>query len=170
MGLIKTAIMTGGGIYAISKITKAAEKRHSSNSPGPNDRRQMDANPPQGYQGPAPYQQQSQSREARYMDNNGPQEQQYGYHDNRNANPQASGSRVDPTRNYDGSWPTQGDYRGVPDEKRLMDANPPSYSTRESGYVLPETRSHSPGQSWTSPSTKPDNERRTAADFVTRDV
>jgi hypothetical protein len=35
MGLIKTAIMTGGGIYAVKKIAQAAEKRRES--PAPNN-------------------------------------------------------------------------------------------------------------------------------------
>jgi hypothetical protein len=33
MGLIKTAIMTGGGIYAVNKLAKAAENRHNNSSP-----------------------------------------------------------------------------------------------------------------------------------------
>ena len=32
MGLIKTAIMTGGGIYAVHKLAKVAERPHSSSS------------------------------------------------------------------------------------------------------------------------------------------
>jgi hypothetical protein len=35
MGLIKTAIMTGGGIYAVSKLAKTVEARQSSRSPAP---------------------------------------------------------------------------------------------------------------------------------------
>ena len=50
MGLIKTAIMSGAGIYAVNKIAKTAEHRHSSHNPN--------QYPPQtaqgGYWGPAP--------------------------------------------------------------------------------------------------------------------
>lgn len=33
MGLIKTAILTGGGIYAIKKVIKSAENRHNTEQP-----------------------------------------------------------------------------------------------------------------------------------------
>ncbi|KAL2059415.1 hypothetical protein ABVK25_000708 [Lepraria finkii] len=52
MGLIKTAIMTGGGIYAANKLAKTTE-RHYEQRPSNNSQQQYGPNyPPQGYWGP----------------------------------------------------------------------------------------------------------------------
>lgn len=54
MGLIKTAIMTGGGLYAVNKLAKTVESRHNSPSPNnqnyPRDNGYENGN--QGYWGP----------------------------------------------------------------------------------------------------------------------
>ncbi|KFZ17986.1 hypothetical protein V501_01440 [Pseudogymnoascus sp. VKM F-4519 (FW-2642)] len=50
MGLIKTAILTGGGIYAIKKVTKSAENRNKAQQPQPDYSRQ-NPNYLQGYEG-----------------------------------------------------------------------------------------------------------------------
>lgn len=51
MGLIKTAIMTGGGIYAVKKISKAHQQ--SQNQQFQNNQQQYNQPPPpQGYWGP----------------------------------------------------------------------------------------------------------------------
>ncbi|CZS98224.1 uncharacterized protein RAG0_07029 [Rhynchosporium agropyri] len=47
MGLIKTAIMTGGGIYAVKQLTKTAERRHENNN-NHNNQQQSSRDP--GYQ------------------------------------------------------------------------------------------------------------------------
>jgi hypothetical protein len=60
MGLIKTAIMTGGGLYAVNKIAKAAEHRNGNRQQAPpsqaqSSRAQQDSYPQQqGYWGPPP--------------------------------------------------------------------------------------------------------------------
>ena len=52
MGLIKTAMMTGGGIYAVNKLAKTTE-RHYEQRPSNNSQQQYGPNyPPQGYWGP----------------------------------------------------------------------------------------------------------------------
>jgi hypothetical protein len=50
MGLIKTAILTGGGIYAIKKIAKSTENRNNTQQPQP-DYPSQNPNYPQGYEG-----------------------------------------------------------------------------------------------------------------------
>jgi hypothetical protein len=58
MGLIKTAIMTGGGLYAVNKIVKTAEHRHENRQQAPlqsqGSRSQQDYPQQQGYWGPPP--------------------------------------------------------------------------------------------------------------------
>jgi hypothetical protein len=55
MGLIKTAIMTGGGIYAVNKLAKANESRHNNSNYNPNrdqsysPQPQSRSPPPSGY-------------------------------------------------------------------------------------------------------------------------
>ncbi|KAK5156080.1 hypothetical protein LTR04_005705 [Oleoguttula sp. CCFEE 6159] len=75
MGIIKTAMMTGGGIYAVRTLAKTAEHRHdrhSDSSHAPERRsspRNQDnsyprdgAYPPQGYWAPSPHQGQNQGQ------------------------------------------------------------------------------------------------------------
>lgn len=99
MGLIKTAILTGGGIYAVNKIAKSAENRH--NYPPPQNYPPQNYNPnypPQGYwapppQGPPPQGQQRGYPPEGYYNNqpqgqwgpppNGPQYDQRAYNDSR---------------------------------------------------------------------------------------
>lgn len=57
MGLIKTAIMTGGGIYAVNKLVKTVERRErrSETQSQPSTRAYREDNgQPQGYWGPPP--------------------------------------------------------------------------------------------------------------------
>ena len=60
MGLIRTAIMTGGGVYAISKLSKAAEKRDNNSQSQPSyvpQYGQQNPSYPQSYGGPSMHQQ-----------------------------------------------------------------------------------------------------------------
>jgi len=50
MGLIKTAMMTGAGLYAVNKVAKAAERQHSSSNPNNYPRDNPNGN--QAYWGP----------------------------------------------------------------------------------------------------------------------
>ncbi|KAL5331469.1 hypothetical protein ACEPPN_001000 [Leptodophora sp. 'Broadleaf-Isolate-01'] len=54
MGLIKTAMMTGGGIYAVKQLAKTAERRHDNNNNNNNSQGSRDPGYPsqQGYWGP----------------------------------------------------------------------------------------------------------------------
>lgn len=78
MGLIKTAIMTGGGIYAVNKLAKAAEQRN--NSPNRN----------QGQQYSQQQQPQQQNNDGYYQ---APQHQDHQYRDEhqRQVSPQYRG-------------------------------------------------------------------------------
>jgi hypothetical protein len=75
MGLIKTAIMTGGGLYAVNKLAKTAERRHDNRQQAPlksqSSRAQQENYPQQqGYWGPPP--------PAYHQDQQGPQTQSRG--------------------------------------------------------------------------------------------
>lgn len=55
MGLIKTAIMTGGGIYAVKQLAKTAERRHENPTNNNNNNRDYPSDngyQNQGYSGP----------------------------------------------------------------------------------------------------------------------
>lgn len=52
MGLIQTAIMTGGGLYAVNKLAKTAEHRHSSKQSNPQYYARDNGAPSQAYWGP----------------------------------------------------------------------------------------------------------------------
>lgn len=57
MGLIKTAMMTGGGIYAVKQLAKTAERRHDNQNSNNNNNRGYPSDngyQNQGYSGP-PY-------------------------------------------------------------------------------------------------------------------
>ncbi|XMA14783.1 hypothetical protein WAI453_007574 [Rhynchosporium graminicola] len=56
MGLIKTAMMTGGAIYAVKQLTKTAERHHenSNNHNNHNNQQQQSLRDP-GYQGQQGY-------------------------------------------------------------------------------------------------------------------
>lgn len=73
MGLFKTAILTGGGIYAIKKITKSAENRHNTQQPQPDYSRQ-NPNYPQEYVGFQGSPQNGSSQQGPYYGSN---QQQY---------------------------------------------------------------------------------------------
>ncbi|MCJ1458410.1 hypothetical protein MMC28_008782 [Mycoblastus sanguinarius] len=87
MGLIKTAMMSGAGIYAVNKLAKTAERRNDSSSQAPtNNNSQYDSRgyPPQGqgYWGPPPpnrQQQQPQSRDTNDRKGDGYPPQGYWY-------------------------------------------------------------------------------------------
>jgi hypothetical protein len=75
MGLIKTAIMTGGGLYAVNKLAKTAEHRYDNRQQTPtqsqSSRNQQESYPQQqGHWGPPP--------PGYYQDQQGPQTQSRG--------------------------------------------------------------------------------------------
>ncbi|OBT79129.1 hypothetical protein VF21_01726 [Pseudogymnoascus sp. 05NY08] len=74
MGLIKTAILAGGGIYAIKKVTKSAENRQNTQQPQPDYSRQ-NPNYSQGYEGFQGSPQNGSSQQGPYYGSN---QQQYG--------------------------------------------------------------------------------------------
>lgn len=83
MGLIKTAIMTGGGIYAINKIAKTAENRHQNYQPNnQNTRGNGYANGNDGNWGPPPPPRGPPQNDYRYGDY--PQDRQWNPSDNSN--------------------------------------------------------------------------------------
>ncbi|KIY04002.1 uncharacterized protein Z520_00694 [Fonsecaea multimorphosa CBS 102226] len=84
MGLIKTTIIAGTGIYAVNKITKAAENRRTTPAPvaavqDSNYSRQQQVDAPPSYY-PVPYQQAGPSQEKvvpmefQYTERRGPQQ------------------------------------------------------------------------------------------------
>ncbi|KAI9738044.1 MAG: hypothetical protein M1818_005472 [Claussenomyces sp. TS43310] len=107
MGLIKTAIMTGGGIYAFKKIAKAAENRHSNQQPQP-DYPPQHSNYPQRYS------------EAQRLTQHGspPQGAYYGQDQQRQWGPSPKPEQYD-----------QRYARGYPG-----DNNPPAYYQQPHGY------------------------------------
>ncbi|TKA75990.1 hypothetical protein B0A49_05363 [Cryomyces minteri] len=168
MGIIKTAMMTGGGIYAVRTLAKTAEQhhdRHSDSSYAP-ERRSSPRNdssyprdgayPPQGYWAPSPYQGQSQGQnQPRDMwDPNGNNNNDYSnYHDGQprywcpapssNYPNVGDDGRGRAQRGINGTNPTHDPYLCyAPAEKQHATsptgAAPPMYSPRQPGFVLPE--------------------------------
>ncbi|KIN01409.1 hypothetical protein OIDMADRAFT_29079 [Oidiodendron maius Zn] len=125
MGLIKTAILTGGGIYAINKLSKAAEARH--NNPPPSNYPPQNFNPnypPQGYWGPPPQGQSPYGQHQRDPD---------GYYNNQPQGrwgPPPNGPQPDQKAYGDDKYPpAEGSY-----DSRALSNNPPAYYNQSQGY------------------------------------
>ncbi|KAF2425219.1 hypothetical protein EJ08DRAFT_700449 [Tothia fuscella] len=143
MGLIKTAMLTGGGLYAVNKLAKTAEHRYDNNHQQQQQQQQQKQQQQgQGYRGgPSEsrgqnenYQQQSYSNPPIYQDRpqNRDMYEPKGYPEQRTYSP----------NNNDGVYSPQYDYGQQQNQQRqLADANPPYYQQRESGYVVPENES-----------------------------
>jgi hypothetical protein len=124
MGLIKTAILTGGGIYAVNKLAKTAESRHN---PPPASYPRQNYNPnylPQGYWGPPPQGYPPQGQQQRGPDgyyNNQP-EAQWG--------PPPNGLQAGQHAFNGNKYPPAESFY----DSRAPNNNPPAYNQQQQGY------------------------------------
>jgi hypothetical protein len=142
MGLIKSAMLMGGGLYAVDKITKASEKRHSS--PNSQNRNQQDN---QQYQNQGDYSPQRgynpNQPQIRYNERG---EEQHWYPAPSNGGDRQNPSQAAASRAYYDDKarasfaPEQAGHPAFR-ERQLLDAEPPLYEPRASqqhGFVIPE--------------------------------
>jgi hypothetical protein len=131
MGLIKTAMMMGGGLYAVDKLAKASDKRRTS--PNPQNRNQQDNyqyqdQPQRGYNPNQP--------QIRYNEQG---EEQHWYPAPSYSGAAASRAYGDDKANAR-TAPQQSGHPALR-ERQLMDSEPPLYEPRPSqahGFVMPE--------------------------------
>jgi hypothetical protein len=151
MGLIKTAIMTGGGIYAVNKLAKAAENHH--NNPQANSypqNYQRDANyPPQGYWGPYGPQgspQRGPTPPAGYYSDN-QEQRQLASPPNSQQYDQSYAPGYSAGDYADSKYPADSSY-----ERRDQQNNLPAYHQQPQGYLPPQNQGYDHNQNMRSSS------------------
>jgi len=180
MGLIKTAMMTGGGMYAVNKLAKAAEHRHDNNrqqappSQAQGSRTQQDSYPQQqGYWGPPPPGYCQDQQQGRQSQSRG--QQQYiaasEYEQPQYFNPSQQQGQYQDSRSYYQPSATRGmdfDYVGAPGAEQQ------SYTLRNQrpqGFVreLSDSDEYEPrGRSSSSRGISPDQMIKMATEFMGR--